>query len=112
LPRTTQVACLLHALEAQVNNGGFHQFLSNPTGYLALDTIAALHEIGATRTRQLLESAIRVAYPNGYPEDPSRHEDVADDDATFDDLDELDAAFYRYEEPLSDLVNQYLQAIN
>jgi len=77
-----------------------------------LDTIAALHEIGATRTRQLLESAIRVAYPNGYPEDPSRPEDVADDDATFDDLDELDAAFYRYEEPLSDLVNQYLQAIN
>ena len=39
----TRVACLVHALEAQVNNGGFDQFFLNSSGRFA----------------------VRVAYPKG-----------------------------------------------
>ena len=109
-PPRAQVALCMHKLEAEVNNGGFHQFFLNSSGELVPETLQALTDIGATGTRQLLERAVAIAFPSGYPSSVS---EVASRLAEFDDvadqLEPLDAAFYRYEEPLSELVNNFLE---
>jgi len=105
-----QVALCMHKLEAEVNNGGFHQFFLNSSGQLVPETLQALSAIGATRTKHLLERAIAIAFPSGYPSDASDVASrIADLDDVADRLEPLDAAFYRYEEPLSDLVNNFLE---
>ena len=109
LPPTTQTACLIHMLEAQVNNGGFDQFFFNSSGQFALQTLKALEAIEAPETRELLACAIALAYPDGYPNDASEHEQAADDDATLEAMGALSDEFFEYPEPLSDLVNEYLR---
>jgi hypothetical protein len=99
----------MHKFEAELNNGGFDQFFFN-AGEFVPETLRALSDIGATRTKSLLEQAVAVAFPSGYPSDAS---EVAarlsgSDDVSVQ-LELLDAAFYRYEEPLSDLVNNFLE---
>jgi hypothetical protein len=109
LPREIQVAYCIHILEAEVNNGGFHQYFANSSGMFALETIIALSEIGAPKTRALLEGAIKIAYPRGYPDNREKYEqELADYDDIADLLEPLDDSFYEYEEPLTDLVNGYL----
>lgn len=112
LPTSAQVAYCMLSPEAEVNNGGFHQYFSSSSGRFfpqALSALSALSAIGAVKTRALLEKASSIAYPNGYPNDPIRHEvDLSESDDVFDQLDELDDAFYQYEEPLTELVNAYL----
>ena len=102
-------AVLVHALEAEVNNGGFDQFFLNSSGRFALQTVEALHAIGADHTSKLLEQAIRIAYPDGYPDNAADHEDTTDSDDALDRLAELDEQFLEYDDPLTDLVNQYLE---
>jgi hypothetical protein len=102
-----QIACCLHRLEAEVNNGGFHQFFANSGEYLP-ETLHALSAIEATATRALLERAAAVAFPDGYPVNPGGYENaLADFDAVADELEPLDSEFYAYAEPLADLVNRY-----
>jgi hypothetical protein len=109
LPPKAQVACCIHMLEAEVNNGGFHQFFFNSSGQYVRETLSALHDIGAVKTRRLLERAIAAAFPNSYPSNSDTHQDaLADFDAIADDLEPLDSEFYRYAEPLTVLVNAYL----
>lgn len=108
LPTSAQVAYCMLSLEAEVNNGGFHQYFSSSSGRFFPQALSA---IGAVKTRALLEKASSIAYPNGYPNDPIRHEvDLSESDDVFDQLDELDDAFYQYEEPLTELVNAYLSS--
>ena len=109
-PLRSQVALCMHKLEAEVNNGGFHQFFLNSSGELVPETLHALSVIGASSTRQLLEQAIAIAFPSGYPSDASEvTSSLADFDDVADQLEPLDAAFYRYDEPLSDMVNKFLE---
>jgi Domain of unknown function (DUF4375) len=109
LPHKTQVARCIHMLEAEVNNGGFHQFFLNSSGEYVPETLSALAEIGATQTRDLVKRATTVAFPGGYPADPADHRtSLAAFDEVADALDLLDTEFYRYVEPLADLVNGYL----
>jgi hypothetical protein len=109
-PLRAQVALCMHKLEAEVNNGGFHQFFLNSSGEFVPETLQALSVIGATGTKHLLERAVAIAFPSGYPSDVSEVASrLADFDDVADQLEPLDAAFYRYEEPLSDLVNQFLE---
>ena len=109
LSRPIQVACLVHMLEAEVNNGGFDQFFINSSGQFAIQTLDALEAIGAPQTKELLQAALALSYPAGYPDDSSEHEETADDDATQEALHALDDKFCEYLEPLTDLVNQYLR---
>ena len=99
----------MHMLEAEVNNGGFDQFFLNSSGQFALQTLDALGAIGAPQTKELLQAALALSYPAGYPDDSSEHEETAYDDATLEALHALDDKFYEYLEPLTDLVNQYLR---
>jgi hypothetical protein len=104
-----QVALCIHALEAEVNNGGFHQYFFNSSGEYARETLAALAAVNAPITQDLLERAIAVAFPCGYPSDAGAHQDsLADYDGVADSLELLDNQFFAYPEPLADLVNAYL----
>lgn len=103
-----KVAYCLHQLEAEVNNGGFDQFFFNAGEYV-LETIQALHEIGAVKTGDMLKRAAAIAFPAGYPADARDYElAVADFDDVAEALETLDQEFFKYDEPLADLVNEYL----
>jgi hypothetical protein len=109
LPRKVQVAYCLHGLEAELNNGGFHQFFANSTGEYVTETIQALVEIGAMKTAELLKRAACIGFPAGYPEDASQYESsLADFEDVVDELDALDQEFLKYADPLTELVNTYL----
>jgi hypothetical protein len=109
LSAEVKTAWLIHRLEAEVNNGGFHQFFLNSSGAYVSETIDALAAIGAEHTKNLLQRAVRVCFPQGYPANSSEHEDFL---ADFDDIDgevePLDTAFFEYLDPLTDLTNSYL----
>jgi hypothetical protein len=109
LSEEVKVAWLVHRLEAEVNNGGFHQFFLNSSGAYVHETIAALSAIGADRTKVLLQRAVQACFPGGYPDNSEEHENFL---ADFDDIDgevePLDAAFFEYVDPLTDLTNSYL----
>ena len=105
-----RVAFCILLLEMEVNNGGFHQFFSNSSGYFVPETILALKRIGADTTAAILERAIAIAYPNGFPDDRNQYEEALRfDDAVLDELDRVDSAFYGYEDDLTSLVNDYLR---
>ena len=109
LSEEVKVAWLVHRLEAEVNNGGFHQFFLNSSGAYVRETIDALSAIGADHTKVLLQRAVQACFPGGYPDTGEEHENFL---ADFDDIDgevePLDAAFFEYVDPLTDLANSYL----
>ena len=76
-------------LEADLNNGGFAQYLGNKGRVQAARVLRQLRKIGARRTAELLESALRE--PRDSP------------------LDSLDAAYYRQPDDLATFVMCALQ---
>ena len=108
LPRQSQVACCILALEAEVGNGGLFQFFTNSSGLFVPQTLIALAEIGASKTKDLLEKAVGIAYPGGFPTDPEEYDEVDDSDEVMEALSLLDDQFYKYDDPITDLVNKYL----
>ena len=97
-------------LEAEVNNGGFNQYYQNSAGDHALETPAALREIGASEAASLVESANQVFGPTG----PSRDRDERTraleqlGKSATDALGTLDTRFYEYPDNLSDLLRRYV----
>jgi hypothetical protein len=61
-----QAAILAMWFDGEINNGGFVQYLTNPTGRFALETLDMLRAIGAEKSIDLLESALTI-FPNGIP---------------------------------------------
>ena len=51
---------LVGVFEGEVSNGGFRQFLRDPSGDLARETLQALREVGAHVSVELLEKALAV----------------------------------------------------
>ena len=95
-------------LEAEVNNGGFHQYYFNSAGDLALDTAEAFDAIGARHTAQIVRGANAV-FPDGPPRDRDARQSALDglpDDAFV----EFDDRFLAYEEDLSSLLYAYVQS--
>ena len=108
LPRQSQVACCIFALEAEVGNGGLEQFFTNSSGLFVPQTLNALEEIGASKTRDLFEKAVGIAYPGGFPADPSEYDEIDESEEAGEALSMLDDQFYKYDDPITDLVNKYL----
>ena len=75
---------LVGELEADVNNGGFSQYLSNKGRRRARLALAALKAIGASRTAAMLESALKPGVTEA-------------------ELGKLDARFYKAPEELATL---------
>ena len=87
-------------LEAEVNNGGFHQYFWNSTGDNAGAALKSLNKIGATKTASLLKQAMEVAFGGAAPTSriDRQNELGVDEAAKLDRLDELDSDFYKYSE--------------
>jgi hypothetical protein len=60
LPQAKRVCVVIWELEAQVNNGGFHQYFWNYSGRLASEAVDALLAIGAPAMAAIVRDAITV----------------------------------------------------
>jgi hypothetical protein len=99
-------------LETEINNGGFEQYFGNSSGDYAIDTPAALDEIGAHQTAQLVRRAMDL-FPGGPP--PSDRQKRVEklnlmDDDTVKQLSALDSEFLEYRDPLEELQIKYMMA--
>ncbi len=97
-------------LEAEVNNGGFHQYFWNSAGDYADTTLKSLGNIGALKTASLLEQAIEVAFGGSLPssrEDRQNQLEV-DGDIKMEKLGELDFLFYEYSENFYEMLDNYV----
>jgi hypothetical protein len=90
LPRTERLLLRIGEFEADVNNGGFGQYLSNKGRRRAGLTLKALQAIGARRSARLLEAALRA------------RTDAA--------LTKLDDSFYRGYDDLAVLALDYVES--
>lgn len=98
----------VNALEAEVNNGGFHQFFFNSEADRVPEIIEALQAIGASTVAGIVQEACRL-FPAGGPSRDryarqEQLEQVGDER-----FDALDRRFYAYPDPLSQLVVAYWQ---
>ena len=96
-------------LEAEVNNGGFHQYFWNSAGDNADIAFESLNKIGATKTAELLKQAIEIAFSGSLPltrDDRQRLLEI-NEDKKMDALGELDFIFYEYQENFYKMLNEY-----
>ena len=96
-------------LEAEVNNGGFHQYYSNSRGRLAEFTVHALLEIGAPDTASLLHAANLDIPAFPLPEDRSERFALLDQVAETARFSALETEFYQQREDRIALLAKYLQ---
>jgi uncharacterized protein DUF4375 len=99
-------------LEAEVNNGGFHQYFFNSSGKLARFALSALRAVGASQTAGILELAISVIGTDvQWSNDAARQERlVALPDEAVEELDDLDHAFFGDPDNLTALLYNYVCA--
>jgi hypothetical protein len=102
------VAELVGLLEAEVNNGGFHQFFFNTAGNRVAETIDALVAIGAKHTASIVSLACSK-FPGGMPSsDRFKRQGVLLTIAPeTDEFDDLDNAFYECRDDIESLVKSY-----
>lgn len=112
LSRPQQVFRSVWELEAEVNNGGFLQYMENGSGALAAHAADALREIGGALMANIVSAALHVAGPDAQsPDDGVRAAAVAAlPPDRLQSLEELDRAFLGYPENLTLLLYAYVQA--
>lgn len=99
---------LIDELEAEVNNGGFHQYFSNSSGNNAEMALSSLEAVGAEKMATILRKAI-AKFPSGIvPEDRDEREKMLDEIAPdCIGFEELDSEFCQYPDDLAALVEDY-----
>lgn len=97
-------------LEADVNNGGFHQYFFNSSGDTAPYAAPPLEAIGAFRMAGIVKDALLVFGTHGpSPERDIRQEQLADlSPSAVESLEKLTAAFFRYPDDLTELLHTYV----
>jgi hypothetical protein len=112
LAHADRVFVAIWDLEAQVNDGGFHQWLFNSTGDRAVETVAALREVGASDAAALCERVFALL-PAGRPspDHGARQQQLEDAGDDFEDAcSELDDELSDLEDDLRDRLYSYLRA--
>jgi uncharacterized protein DUF4375 len=102
----------VYVLEAEINNGGFHQFFTNSSGDQALATPRALDAIGALNEAGIVRKALAefgVAGPDPDRKERSKQVETLDE-ASVQRWDELDQAFYEYPDDLAELLATYIRS--
>ncbi|HEX2081161.1 MAG TPA: DUF4375 domain-containing protein [Longimicrobium sp.] len=89
----------LHWCVAEVSNGGFDGFFTNPSGLLATEAVEGFRRIGATEAADLVARALEVFAerpPTGEPENPEfdEYEDAVAFDAYDERYDPLQERFF------------------
>jgi hypothetical protein len=98
-------------LEREINNGGFHQYFWNSTGDFALETVSSLQSIGASKTAELLLKAIDRFPGKTVPGNIVQRQHLLEqiETRTTEAWQELDDAFYEYDEDLNALNIEYIR---
>ena len=98
-------------LEREINNGGFNQYFYNSSGDFAHETIISLQAIGANKIADILQQAIGHFQNSTVPKDRAERQEVLAqiEDTANDVLEQLDQAFYKYEDNLNDLNIDYIK---
>ena len=114
-PRERLVYCL-GCFEAEMNDGGFHQFFLASAGDHTRATIEALESIGATKVKDALENAILAAFEGHIiPTERAarvqalKRPSFAYENRLFEQLSALDADYYAAAQTLVDLTNDWLK---
>lgn len=100
---------IVDSFQAEVNNGGFSQYLYNSSGALAADLPAALSAIGAARTAALYQRAFAYLPPE-LPADDVQRGDILDaciSEEAAQVFDACDTQFYGTPNELDALICQY-----
>ena len=98
-------------LEAQVNNGGFHQYFYNGSGRSAPKVEEALRAIGANKCADITSKALKLIDGGNldWGDDNLRRSYILSiAPNTEEALCELDQQFYGYPDPLSDLLGKFV----
>ena len=112
LSEPEEVLNCVYWLESEINNGGFEQFFANSSGDYALDTPAALDEIGVPHTARLVKRAIDI-FPGGLPpRDMQQRIEKMNliDEETVNQFENLTSEFLEYRDPLEELQFKYMVA--
>jgi len=106
-----RVVVLVDQVESEVNNGGFHQFYFNAAGDRAIETPAALREIGACQLAAIIDVA-NALFPGGTPpENRAERQRVLDEiDPAISTFRHLDDKFYAYPDDTLKLVYDFVIA--
>lgn len=110
LSERDRVLVTIWGLEADVNNGGFHQYFSNSSGNQAHYAEAALRRIGADAMARIVSRATPIFGTSGVPRDRYLRQEVLEqvEDACEDLLEQLDTQFCACPDDLSELMKLYL----
>jgi hypothetical protein len=97
-------------LDGELNNGGFEQYFSNPSGETAPFVELALREIGAKNLLKIWNRAVLVAFPYGMPHSPTEIFTVANEltSVQLEKLDIIDQEFYSYPDVLANLLYDFV----
>ena len=101
-----QVAHLAFAYDAEVQNGGHHQYFVNSAGERATDAVAALETLGAADHATILSEA--VAIWRGKSSTPPRNAQEFVDQARESEFEGLDDRFYSCSPDLYRYLESYL----
>jgi len=98
-------------LEREINNGGFNQYFYNSSGDFAHETITSLRTIGANKTADILQQAIDQFPKSTAPKDRTKRQEILEkiEDTADEVWEQLDQAFYKYEDHLYDLNIEYIK---
>jgi hypothetical protein len=111
LSELDRVLITIWTLEAEVNNGGFHQYYFNSAGDWAHYAPVALRAIGAHTMADIVEHANALFGSNGPPRERAARQTVllafADGDARWG---ALDAQFWTYPDDVATLLQEFLDA--
>lgn len=110
LAEPERVFICLWQLEAQVNNGGFHQFYFNSSGNLARDTVSSLQAIGAEHTANLVRKANALFGKTGPSSEWSERQEQLEalGDSKTRMMDDIEAEFMHYTDKLGQLLEAYV----
>ncbi|QNN24642.1 DMP19 family protein [Planctomycetales bacterium ZRK34] len=110
LSQPERVFLCVWRLEDEVNNGGFDQYYFNSSGDQVHNAATSLEAIGAKHTASLVRQANALFGEAGPSPNRSIRQDQLDalSDAAMDILNELDDEFYKYVDPLDELLQAYV----
>lgn len=110
LSHAERVYKVIYQLEADVNNGGFHQYYFNSAGDGAFAIVDALNEIGAHRCAEIVKEANRCFPGTVPPREREERQALLEqfDAAKLERLETLDVQFFEYPDNLTRLLYDYV----
>jgi len=113
ISKEARLVYLLWCFDGEIHNGGFDQLFFNSLGDHCSEILDSLQFVGAVKSVELLKKAM-AWFPNSLPSTDrekrwQQMEPYEDDEEYEEALDQLDDQFYKYEDNLAELLNQYVR---